>query len=252
MKNLYLFIHVIFYLALFSFFTSHVEAADTKDKTPAPVTYAQEMYSGWYTDTEGQGYGYIGAGLDRIMSDHWALSAKLFTSYMYYKYDSGSDTIKAKVPGVKLLIGTKHFYKGTYFIISGGIDYRNTSLSPDDESSSVRGSKTGAILEAIYSKDISERLVIDLMGNYGTIGDSLWGRGRLKYLFSGDGVNQKVFIGIEGTGEGNSDYSAYRVGPIVELQIIKQGFSVLLAGGYKHTNSISSSGYLGIELYYRF
>lgn len=221
----------------------------------AETAYGLEMYSGWHTDTEGQEFGYLGTGIDRIISEHLALTAKVFSSYSYYKYDSDAGTVRAKAPGLKFLIGTKYFNVGEYFIVSGGLDYRDTSLSPDDEDSPVRGAKTGAILEILYNKDLSKMYVAGLMGSYSTIGDSLWGRGQFKYLlpaFSEDITDRKVFIGMEIIGEGNSDYSAFRMGPTIELQKIKQKFSVLLSGGYKHTNSISSSGYFGIDFYYRF
>lgn len=253
MKNLYY--CLIFFLAFFSILTLPLEAAGDEDKLSASVTWGLEMYSGWQADTEGQGCGYIGAGLDRNVSDHWALTAKVFSSYLYYKYESEPGIVKAKAPGLKLQVGTKYFDRGTYLIITGGLDYRDTSLRPDDKGSNVRGSRGGVTFEALYSRDLSERVVVELIGSYSTIGDTLWGRGRLKHLvssLSGGKTNQKVFVGIEGVGQGNSDYSASQIGAFAEIQRIKEQFSVLLSAGYKHSNSISSLGYIAIEFYRRF
>lgn len=255
MKKPYFIIGYIIAITFFICFALHSKAVAEESKSNFSENYAAEMYAGWSIDSEGQGYSYIGVGFDRIISKRWALTAKIFGNYNYYEYDSDLDIVEAKAPGLKVLIGTKHFKRGEYFILTGGLDYRNTSLSPDDKNSQLKGSKTGVIFETLYSKDLSGNFVLDLIASFSSIGDSLWGRGRFKYMlpsFSGDEVKRKVFIGIEGIGEGNSDYSAYRIGPIIELQNVKKKFSVLLDGGYKHTNSISSSGYFGIEFYHRF
>lgn len=241
-------------MTLFTCLGPPIWAAESEINTPDAVVYGVEMYSGCQIDTHGQGYGYIGAGLDRNVSDHWALTAKIFGSHLIYEYESNADEIKARAPGVRLHAGAKHFDIGEYFIITGGLDYRDTSLSPDDKESDLRGAKTGASLECIYSKYVSERVVLDLIGIYSTIGNFTWGRARLKRLIPSISVNtgRQIFVGVEGTGEGNSDYSGYSIGSLIEIQKIKQRFSLLLAGGYKHTDSISDSCYLGLELYCKF
>lgn len=217
--------------------------------------YGVEMYTGWSTDMHGQGFGYLGLGIDRTVKEHWAFTSKLFGSYLYYHYDAEPGEIDAEGPGLKLHIGAKYFDPGRFFIITGGLDYRDTSLSPDDRNSRVRGAKTGASVEVMYSDDITDRHVMELLGSYSTIGDSYWGRVRMKCVLSSlpeSDQGRRVLAGLEIIGEGNSDYSAFRIGPLVELQLTAKRVSLLLNGGFKHTNDLSGTAYAGIELYRRF
>ena len=116
---------------------------------------------------------------------------------------------------MRFQIGPKYFTEGLYFILTAGLDYRNTALSRNDPKSETKGGRTGGTVEAIYSQDLLSRLTTDLIINYSSIGDFTWGRGRLKYLASSTPGAQKLFIGIEGIGQGNSDFTAQQVGPMM-------------------------------------
>lgn len=245
------FIYIACFPVICNFFITPVEAAG-KNGTRSIIITGMDINAGWYVDTKNQGYGFLGIGLDHNINSSRSLTAKIIAGYLNYQYESGPATIKAKVPELKLFIGEKFFYRQSYLTLTAGIVKRNTSFSPDDKSNSTGGSKTGFIFETNYNKDLYKRLIMDLLGDYNTIGRSLWGRGKLKYLLPSKTIKNKFFIGIEGIGEGNSDYSAYRIGPTFEIQKTKQNISVLFSTGYRHSNSISSSGYFNIELYHMF
>jgi len=210
-----------------------------------------EFYTGASVDTRAQGYEYFGFGLGQSINDHWTFTEKLIGNYLHYEYDSGSNNIRAKAPGVRFQVGPKYFSEGRYFILTAGLDYRNTTLSRNDPSSKTKGAKTGGTVEAIYSQDLVERLTTDLIVNYSSIGNFTWGRGRFKYLTFATPGTQKLFFGIEGIGQGNSDYKAQQVGAMVELQRVKEQFSIVLSGGYKHSSTFSNTGYFGLEVYYK-
>jgi len=210
-----------------------------------------ELYTGASVDTRAEGYGYFGLGLGQPINDHWTFMEKAVGYFLHYEYDSGSNTIRAKAPGTKFQIGPKYFTEGRYFILTAGVDYRNTTLSPNDPMSDTKGAKTGGTIEAIYSQDLPARLTTDLIINYSSIGNFTWGRGRLKYLTFEVPGSQKIFIGIEGIGQGSSDYTAQQVGPMIELQRVKDQFSVVLSAGYKHDSTFPNTGYFGLEFYYK-
>ena len=210
-----------------------------------------ELYTGATVDTEAEGYEYFGLGVGQSLSDHWTFMEKLIGNFLHYEYESGSHNIRAKAPGVRFQIGPKYFTEGRYFILTAGVDYRNTTLSRNDPKSKTKGAKTGGTIEAIYSQDLLARLTTDLILDYSSIGNFTWGRGRLKYLTSTTPGTQKLFVGIEGIGQGNSDYTAQQAGVIVELQRVKEQFSVVLSGGYKHSSTFSNTGYFGLEVYYK-
>jgi hypothetical protein len=240
-KGLNRHLHLVICFALISPFFSLPPAAATE----------VEIYTGGTVDTRGQGYEYFGLGVGQPLNDHWTFMGKLVGNYLHYEYDSGSPNIKAKAPGARFQIGPKYYSEGRYFILTGGLDYRNTSLSPNDPGSTTKGARTGATVEAIYSQDLVEKLTMDLIVSYSSIGNFTWGRGRFKHLASAKPGVQKIFVGIEGIGQGNRDYKAQQVGPMVELQRVKEQFSIVLSSGYKHSSAVSHSGYFGIELYYK-
>jgi hypothetical protein len=210
-----------------------------------------ELYTGASVDTEAEGYEYFGLGLGQSINDHWTFMEKLIGNYLHYEYDSGPHTIRARAPGVRFQIGPKYFSEGRYFILTAGLDYRNTTLSRSDPKSKTKGGRTGGTIEAIYSQDLLPRLTTDLIIDYSSIGNFTWGRGRLKYLTFATPGTQRFFIGIEGIGQGNTDYTAQQVGPMIELQRVKEQFSVVLSAGYKHSSTFSNTGYAGLELYYK-
>ena len=210
-----------------------------------------ELYTGASVDTRGQGFEYFGLGLGQPLDDHWTFMGKLMGNFLHYKYESDSKLISATAPGVRFQIGPKYVGEGRYFILTGGLDYRNTALNRNDPKSTTQGGKTGGTVEAIYSQDIVDRITMDFIINFSSIGNFTWGRGRIKYLTFVTPGSQKLFFGIEGIGQGNNDYRAQQVGPIFELQRLKEQFSIVLGAGYKHSSSFSRSAYFGLELYYK-
>ncbi len=222
--------------------------AEEAVKTP----WGAEIYTGWLGDTRGNGFGYIGGGLERPLDGAKALTLKFMASYLYYDYDSDGQVIDASAPGVKLQAGMKFFWPGTFFAVTGGVGFRNTDLDPDDPTSEVKGDKVGAVFDAHLIKDVSEKSVISLLGSYSTTGDTFWGRGRYKRLVKRVGDNRKIYLGVEGVGAGNSDYTEYRMGGLAELQMVKEHLSVLFATGFRHTTGVDDSAYFGLEFYHRF
>ncbi len=218
---------------------------------PRVIASELELYTGASLDTRAEGYEYFGLGAGQSLNDHWTFMEKAIANFLHYEYDSNSHNIRARAPGAKFQIGPKYFGEGHYFILTGGLDYRNTSLSREDPKSKTKGGKTGGTIEAIYSQDLFARFTTDLIVNYSSIGNFTWGRGRLKYLISAEPATQKIFLGLEGIGQGNSDYTAQQVGALLELQRLRENFSIALSGGYKHSSTFSNTGYLGLELYYK-
>lgn len=214
--------------------------------------WGAEIYTGWLADTGGNGFGYIGGALERPLDGAKALTLKFMASYLYYDYDSDGRVIDARAPGVKLQAGMKFFWPGTFFAVTGGVGFRDTDLDPDDPTSEVKGGKVGAVFDAHLIKDLSEKSVISLLGSYSTTGDTIWGRGRYKRLVKRLGDNRKIYLGVEGIGAGNSDYTEYKVGGLAELQMVRERLSVLFAAGFRHATGVDDSAYFGLEFYHRF
>ncbi len=220
----------------------------TATKAPA---IELELYTGGTVDTRGQGYQYFGLGVGQPVTERWTFMGKVVGNYLHYQYESGPRIIRASAPGVRFQIGPKYFDEQRYFILTGGLDYRNTSLSHRDPASRTRGARTGGTIEAIYSQALTETFRTDLVLNYSSIGDFTWGRARLKHLIAVDPTRHRIFVGLEGIGQGNRDYNAQQIGPMVEFQRLQEQFSIVLSGGYKRSSTFTHTAYFGLELYYK-
>jgi hypothetical protein len=222
--------------------------------TDSNSLWATEMYAGGQADTRGQSYSYLGAGLDRNVTENFALTGKVFLEYLTYKYMTNDMQVDANAPGGRLMFGAKYFRSDLFLTLSAGVSTRDTSLSPDDKGSDVRGTRIGAAVEAMLWKKLSEKFSTEWLGSYNSSDDSLWGRARFKYLLPWflSSERQRILIGIEGIAQGNHEYSSYQAGTTVELQRIKENYSILLSTGYRTNDSIPNSAYMGLEFYHRF
>lgn len=209
-----------------------------------------EVFSGFNIDTEGQGFYSLGGAADLNISGGWAFTLKTLASHLTYEYESGGVRREAAAPGANLQAGVKYVVPGKYLILTGGIDYRNTEIDPDDSGSDVRGSRAGFILEAVYGWQLSSVLELQTIGNYTTLGDSLWVRGRLKHLISESVKAGRLLAGIELVGQGSKDYSSYAAGVVLELKKDKSSYLISLGG--RKNESIPDSVYMAIEFYRRF
>jgi hypothetical protein len=216
--------------------------------------WSGEIYTGISADTEGQGIGYVGGGLARSVRPQWAYTGKFFLSYLQYEFDSEGRTIEAEAPGVKLQAGVKYSDARTYLVLTAGLDYRDTDLSPDDRSVEVRGSQTGFVVEAVYGRELTEKIGMELIGSYSTLGDTFWGRGRVKHLIESlsDPASRKVLAGMEVVGQGSEDYAAFSLGGLLELRSIRKHSSVLAAAGWSNNDGIPDSAYVRLEFYHPF
>jgi hypothetical protein len=219
-----------------------------------PSGWQGEVYTGISADTQGQGIGYVGGGLARNFRPRWAYTGKVFISYLQYEFDSGGRTIEAEAPGVKLQAGVRYSDARTYLVLTAGLDYRDTDLSPDDRSVEVRGSQTGFVVEAVYGRILTERVNMELIGSYSTLGDTFWGRGRVKHLIESlsDSESRTVFGGVEVVGQGSEDYAAFSLGGLLELRSVRKHSSVLAAAGWSNNDGIPDSAYIRLEFYYPF
>lgn len=215
---------------------------------------AAEMYAGASVDTEGQMYSFVGAGVDRGINQNWAYTLKAVASYLTYEFESGGVRTEAAAPGASISAGVKHWKPGMYLILMAGAGFKDTDLDPDDIHAEVRGGQVGLIFEIVYGTELSRLYSLETVGSYNTLGDSLWGRARLKRLVpsASAGTDRKIYIGTEAVAQGNEDYSAWAAGALLEFREMKKNSSITVSGGYRNNGSIPDSAYIGLEFYKRF
>ncbi len=131
---------------------------------------------------------------------------------------------------------------GSIGVYAGPV-YRNTSLSPDDRDSDVRGGQWGVNLSLQGERKLDERWRANGIASYTTGTASYWTRARLTRK-----IDSHHEIGMEAIAHGNDDYTAWQAG------LVMLGFqpaphtSLGFKAGTRKTSGEDFSGYLGIEL----
>lgn len=93
-----------------------------------------------------------------------------------------------------------------------GIDYQDYDLTPDDPTSSVRGSEVGFKVAADLASAYDTPFYFNLHGSYSTAFDSYWTRARIGYNAG------RFVIGPEVIAMGNDGFDAQRVGGFATLR----------------------------------
>src|SRR5690349_7370817 len=77
-----------------------VMCADVSLAIPNVAGSELELYTGASVDTRAEGYEYLGLGFGQSIDQHWTFMEKIVGNYLHYEYDSNSNTIRARAPGV--------------------------------------------------------------------------------------------------------------------------------------------------------
>lgn len=135
-----------------------------------------------------------------------------------------------------------------------GWEHRNTTIKPFKENVEVRGVTDSLVLQLELDKWAKKSTNLNLIASYSTESGYIWARGRIKHELASYplGRDLPLRIGLEVIGQGNKDYSAFQVGPLLEIYSPSKNASFLIRGGYKNSSSIDNSAYGGIELYLGF
>ena len=205
---------------------------------------------GGEADTEDQAYYYTGIVGEKRVGEGVSVMGRLWLDYLTYRFEKDSDIIKAKAPAFQPAVGVKFFGDDWYSTFWAGWVRRNTTISPFRNDVEVKGVTDSLLLQVELDKWTRTSTNLSLIASYSTSDSSVWGRVRAKQEVLPGGVPLR--LGLEFIGQGNRDYNAFQVGPVVELCTLSRNASVAFHGGYKNSSGISNSAYGGIELYYGF
>jgi hypothetical protein len=209
------------------------------------------LFAGGEIDGHGQGFSYLGVDVTQRVNETVAIAGRVVPSYLTYKYYTNDVLIKAKSPGLTAVAGVKLFSGQTMFGVYGGVEFRNTDLSPDDRNSSVRGSTTGGVIQGEFDSWLTKRTNVNIFGSYSGTSDFSYERGKIKQQITNFDYQgpYTLFVGAEQFYGRNSDFRGQGYGALVELYSIPLKASIALRGGYKHDSTYGNGGYGGLELY---
>jgi len=220
---------------------------------PCPAGHAAEvfMFAGSEIDGRGQGFSILGVDVTQSINKTVAVAGRVMPNYLTYKYCSGDIQIKATSPGIFAVAGVKLFWDKTMLGVYGGVESRNTDLSPDDRTSSVRAHALAGIIQGEFSAWLTNRTNFIVFGSYG---------GTANFLYEKAGIKQQVtnldykspytfYVGVEQSMGRNKDFRGENYGALVELFYVPQKISITLRGGYKHDSTFGDGAYGGLQLY---
>ena len=188
---------------------------------------------------------YVYAGVlapiaDTGFGDGWV--QRYWVDWLYYEYDSGSETIEAKAPGASAAVG--YTVSGSASRLTGylGLGFRDTDLSPDDRSNNARGSQLGAVVQLDGETKLAGNWRGAALVSYASADSGYWSRLRLT-RHSGWVMNP----GVEFVMQGNDEYDGWQAG-IVGLDMkVGAGVSLGLKAGVRKTSGEDAGAYAGFE-----
>ena len=208
-------------------------------------------FAGGDIDGHGQGFSYLGLDVTQRINKTFGISGRIQPNYLTYKYKSGDQEIKANAPGLFLVGGIKYFWNKSMIAIFGGGEFRDTDLSPDDLSSSVRGNTASFLLQGELDTWVTSRINLYAMASYSFKNEFVYEKAKLKKQISNLDFkkSQILYFGVEQFFGRNSDFQGEGVGLVLEMFHRIHLFSVAIKSGYKHDTNFGNGIYWGLELY---
>lgn len=208
-------------------------------------------FAGGEIDGRGQGFSYIGMELTQSINKTIAISGRIVPSFLTYKYYSGDILIKANSPGISPAAGIKLLWGQSMIGFFGGVEFRNTTLNPDDQSASVRGSSVAGTLQGEFDTWFSSRTSLNASASFSGTSNFSYEKVRIKQQITNLDFKKTYTLnaGVEQFYGRNSDFNQEGVGLILELFQISGRISVAVRGGLKHDSTFGGGAYGGLELY---
>jgi len=193
----------------------------------------------------GTSYAYLGqvAPLSQGSSGN-GFVRKLWLDWSKYRYEGGGgQTYNVSAPGAAISLGYRGVAENHWWAAYAGLIYRNSSISPVDLSSTVRGGMLRPQFQLEGEQRLGQKWKVAGIGSYIEGQQAYWARGRvLRDTLSGRQ------IGLEAITQGDPTYSANQFG--VVLAGLKAGntLNVGFKLGVRRVTNLSSQPYFGIEL----
>lgn len=217
----------------------------------AAASNSYGLIAGSESDTDGQSFSYIGAGVSRPVSPEYSLTGKVFAGYLKYKFDSNGRTLAAETPMVTPSVGLQYHKEGLTLAGSVGADFRRSSRETASGVTET-STDTGAAFQAEAYAWWAQKYSAELIANYSTVDSFFWMRGRVKKGVYVIGENTDLRVGVEAAGMGNSDFSASQAGAVLEFSNAPGNLSVLFKAGVRNSSASNGTLYGGFEVFYGF
>ncbi len=174
-----------------------------------------------------------------------ALRGAVFTGS--YEYDAAGTPIDADFTGAQIELAWRYSSADTWGSVGVGYRYTDTDLSPPDPGNRRDGGQGEAIV-SVDGGHVSGPWRVDWYGSYGFRLDDYDAQASVTHSI---GTLKLLRVGVEVGADGDSNYSAYRVGPMLGLRLDDRS-EIQLSAGYSDGDQRDSQGYVRIGFYRSF
>src|SRR5205823_12536117 len=90
-----------------------------------------ELLGGFEADTHGTGSGFFGPGYVHPIRPGLAWTARVFGTYLYYRFDDGVGETKVSSPGVSTAVGLRFSDRNLFGLTKGAEGFFGVSAGPE-------------------------------------------------------------------------------------------------------------------------
>lgn len=164
-----------------------------------------------------------------------------------YEYDAAGTPIDADFTGAQVELAWRYSTGDTWGSVGVGYRYTDTDLSPADPGNRRDGGQGEAII-SVDGGHVSGPWRVDWYGSYGFQLDDYDALASVTHQI---GASGRMRLGLEVGADGDSNYSAYRVGPVLGVKLDDRS-EIQLSAGYSDGDQRDSDGYVRIGFYRSF
>lgn len=204
------------------------------------------VFAGGKLDVADSAYAGAAVGLPgSIDGKGWAVRGSIYTGG--YEYESGSTTIDADFTGGQAELVYRYGSGPTWGSVGVGYRYVDTDLSPADPGNRREGGQ-GEMIVSLDGGHVAGPWRVDWYGSYGFRLDDYDALVSLTHTVGSSG---RIRAGLEVAADGDSNYSAYHIGPVVGFKMGEQA-EFQISAGLSDGDDRSSDGYVRVGFYRSF
>lgn len=174
-----------------------------------------------------------------------ALRGAVFTGS--YEYDAAGTPIDADFTGAQVELAWRFSSGSSWGSVGVGYRYTDTDLSPPDPGNRRDGGEGQAII-SVDGGHVTGPWRVDWYGSYGVGLDDYDVQASATHAV---GASNRMRLGLEVGADGDSNYSAYRVGPVLGVKLDDRS-EIQISAGYSDGDERDSQGYVRIGFYRAF
>lgn len=204
------------------------------------------VFAGGKLDVADSAYAGASVGLPgSVDGKGWAVRGSVYTGG--YDYQSGPTTIDADFTGAQAELIYRFGSGPTWGSVGVGYRYVDTDLSPGDPGNRREGGQ-GEMIVSLDGGHIAGPWRVDWYGSYGFQLDDYDALASLTHTVGSSG---RVRFGLEVAADGDSNYSAYHVGPVIGVKLGERA-ELQISAGLSDGDDRGSDRYVRVGFYRSF